>query len=629
MKSSSTGARKLRVNAEKAGVLAYIMGNLYANPAKAVLREYAANARDAHREIGSDAPIEISLPSDFDATLTITDHGVGLSAADVFDTFGTYNNSTKDSSNEQVGMFGIGSKSAFSLASQFSVRSVKDGLLTYATFLIDADGDPALDILAENVPTDEHSGVSVSIPVVDASAVRDAAPGVFAYWPTGSVLIDGEPNTCVLDAAFKVDDGYYLRDGGSNRTKAIVVMDSIPYEVTERQSRVLSTSRPNSLSYGAMEVFVADLGAVMPNPSREVLSEDATTMAWMASVSAKRGERIEATLRENVARQHTMIAKARSLAKVPMYSTNKTIDSISFRRREAFILATDRNGNVSACRDDVALSTAAAWPKRTTRIVTGGTMSKFRKHAARAMNAAGWEHLFYVEDVSSDRSWLIENGKPAFEVITITDLAALDPGVPVGKTSGTGIKRTRKTPTVEALLPDEHLNLIRQTLTLEELAEVKSKHSNLLYICDSYHVMQMTHGAEPVIIVPGRGLTKAALATLDLSESPKPNTYTDANRVIKRCVETLMANTDDEARAVIYLQDKFFALQHDDADASKVTHPLLRRALIQPNAGRYTILRSNQMREHGDAMKVSVPEAVRYLDAGTPLHIIDAVMSAL
>lgn len=201
--TTTGGKRKMGVDQEQAGTLMLMLSRMYAASGEAVLREYANNARDSHLEAGQTDPIEVSLPTDMNPNLVVRDRGLGLSCAGVLDTF-TYGRSSKRDSDDYNGHFGIGSKSAFTLASQFSVTAVKDGRRTVVLVSLDEDGEPSTEVLSgENPsseddilssdPTDEPNGVTVSIPIDHdhAETMRASVRKVFGLWPRGAVLVDG------------------------------------------------------------------------------------------------------------------------------------------------------------------------------------------------------------------------------------------------------------------------------------------------------------------------------------------------------------------------------------------------------------------------------------------------------
>src|SRR3546814_18492166 len=72
--------------------------------------------------------------------------------------------STKDQSNDQIGGWGIGSKSPFSYTDQFVLVSVHDGVRSVYSVFKDEDSIPAIALLSQEETTDAN-GVEVSFPV--------------------------------------------------------------------------------------------------------------------------------------------------------------------------------------------------------------------------------------------------------------------------------------------------------------------------------------------------------------------------------------------------------------------------------------------------------------------------------
>ena len=183
-----------------------ILTNLYANAPLAVLREYATNARDSHVAAGSDRPIEVDLPTDLNPSLVVRDFGVGLSEQEIINVYARYGASTKRDTDDQVGAFGLGCKSAFTLGQQFVVTAVKDGRRTVALFALGADGAGGVTIL-NRADTAEPNGVLISIGVPDAAQMRRAATGFFNTWRPGTVHVDGQEPSTVLPARSRSPTG--------------------------------------------------------------------------------------------------------------------------------------------------------------------------------------------------------------------------------------------------------------------------------------------------------------------------------------------------------------------------------------------------------------------------------------
>lgn len=103
------------------------------------MREYATNARDSHAAAGSDRPIEVDLPAHRpEPVLVVRDFGVGLSEQEIMDVYARYG--TKRDTDDQVGAFVLGCKSAFALGHWFRGHGGKDGRRTVALFALSADG---------------------------------------------------------------------------------------------------------------------------------------------------------------------------------------------------------------------------------------------------------------------------------------------------------------------------------------------------------------------------------------------------------------------------------------------------------------------------------------------------------
>lgn len=93
----------------QAHLMTILRDTLYSDKILAVLREYSANAWDAHRQSGcKDIPIRVTLPTHAEPTLVIRDFGSGLSEEDLYQVYTQYGESTKRESNETVGYLGIG-----------------------------------------------------------------------------------------------------------------------------------------------------------------------------------------------------------------------------------------------------------------------------------------------------------------------------------------------------------------------------------------------------------------------------------------------------------------------------------------------------------------------------------------
>ena len=269
--------------------LTQVLTNLYADKHLAVLREYSTNALDAHVAAGSSAPVQVTLPTALNPTLVITDHGIGLSRDEIVTVYARYGASTKRSTNSQIGSFGLGAKSAFTIGGQFVVTATKDGRRTVAVFALDNHGVGTVNILADTETADPN-GVTVSIAVSNHRQMQDAAAGFFRSWRPGTVLVDGsEPESLYTDGLWLGDDVLHTRRGGIT-----VVMGSVAYPLPSSavhavRDRTGGTWHVHDGRPG-LTVFLP-IGSVDITPSREAVRDTARSIDAIAAALRNLPER--------------------------------------------------------------------------------------------------------------------------------------------------------------------------------------------------------------------------------------------------------------------------------------------------------------------------------------------------
>lgn len=254
----------------------------YNHPERAVLREYSSNAYDVHVEQGITRPVEITLPSPLAPNLVFRDFGVGLSRQELKG-FGQFGVSTKRATNELTGGFGLGSKSALAVASQFIVSSIKDGKRNTVVVARDEQNRPHMNFLAET-ETEEESGTTITVPMSSASRLGSLAT-FFIGWKPGSILVDDEkPTVSVYDPdQFRELPGGIgwkdLRAITSGRDVVRVLINQVYYEL-EYQKFGLSYNEWGNLKTYIVKV---DNGSVKIAPSREDLIYNTPTREALMS----------------------------------------------------------------------------------------------------------------------------------------------------------------------------------------------------------------------------------------------------------------------------------------------------------------------------------------------------------
>ena len=158
-----TGSATL--NMEKLSLFMDSMISNYNYPELAVLREWVSNAHDAHVAAGIKRPVKVTLPSQLSPTLVVQDFGLGMTCEFVENFYLSFGSSSKDMSNDEIGGFGQGGKSALAIASQYTMTTVAEGLKNIYIFERSPMGGVDFKLVLENVPTDEPTGTIVQVAV--------------------------------------------------------------------------------------------------------------------------------------------------------------------------------------------------------------------------------------------------------------------------------------------------------------------------------------------------------------------------------------------------------------------------------------------------------------------------------
>lgn len=183
--SSNVNTEKTFTIEANAAAFQILSDKLYKYPIRAIIRELGANAIDAHRvaKIPLDS-WEITLPTKINPTFAIEDHGIGMSAEEIDEVYTTFFKSTKSNSNDQTGMFGLGSKTPFAYTKQFIVESSKNGEKNIFS-MFTKDGMPNVALVnPKPIPT-QNTGTKVSFAVQekDFDEFYEAVIYSSAVWP--------------------------------------------------------------------------------------------------------------------------------------------------------------------------------------------------------------------------------------------------------------------------------------------------------------------------------------------------------------------------------------------------------------------------------------------------------------
>jgi len=184
-----------------AHVFGILRNQLYSNKPLAVIREYCTNAFDAHVDAGiADEPIIVTVPTHISPVLSIRDKGLGLSTEQVYDIFASYGESTKRNTNSQVGMLGLGSKSAFCYTDSFTVVSYHNGVKSVYNAFIDTTQIGKISLIHSEPTNETGLEIKVNVSPYDISLFNTAIVDFLKYFNPKPIILNNDAlNRQIID----------------------------------------------------------------------------------------------------------------------------------------------------------------------------------------------------------------------------------------------------------------------------------------------------------------------------------------------------------------------------------------------------------------------------------------------
>lgn len=312
-------SRTFRIAANGKAFKALISG-LYSDKIGSLTREIWSNALDAHVMAGCpERPFEVSFPHDFDPTFRVRDFGVAMTHDEVMDLYTTLFESTKKTTNDQTGKWGLGSKSPFAYTDTFSVTVILDGEKRFYTAIIGSDDLPTINLMGVE-PTDEERGVEVSFPVrpEDFRAFRRAAQRVAVGFDVKPVVTNYHDFEGWRDLPVSVEgEGWRLVSGGVNgESGAYARMGPVLYPINRYSVEELTEVERELLTHSLIIDF--GMAELEITPSRESLSygvDDPTNKAIKSRLQPIIDSLAERALKQ-IAAEPTHWAASKRLAAV-------------------------------------------------------------------------------------------------------------------------------------------------------------------------------------------------------------------------------------------------------------------------------------------------------------------------
>jgi hypothetical protein len=340
------------IDAEDMRYVASLLRNNYSNTRLAVVREISANALDANAEANATRPIEVKLPTSMNPTFAVRDFGGGLSQEDVFGLYSKYGKSTKRTSNNYIGAFGIGKFAPLSYGDNFTCVSYHNGVKTSYNVFVDENDDTKITKLFEE-PSNEPTGLSIEVAVAedDRNEFRNVAQNFFRFFSDSDMpkFIGVEEDfiqTPKKVLSSKTDEWFFAEDDnrhGYNHYYSHILMGRVAYaidpnaiNVSNFVSNAESCNIIRQLLQQSNFYFRAPIGSVRLHHSRESLEYNKATQKEICAILYKVSQDIQTIAKEKLADSEDLWDAKRNYAKV--------INALPYQVRGVFENSFEWNG---------------------------------------------------------------------------------------------------------------------------------------------------------------------------------------------------------------------------------------------------------------------------------------------
>lgn len=235
--------------------------SLYSNPIGSIVREYTSNCFDSHTEAGVDKAVVINYKTDDEGDfISFQDFGVGLSTERIQTVFMKYFSSTKRDSNEQIGGFGLGSKSALAYSDYFYINTNFNGI-AYQYIFSKGEKKPTLDLLDE-AETTEENGTEIKIYIKnsnDRNKFRNELLSQLCYFD--NVYF----NNWGIDNDYKIyeTETFKYRNQDQYNDEMHIILGKVSYPISWNEINLKQVKIPIGVKF--------EIGELQVTPNRESL----------------------------------------------------------------------------------------------------------------------------------------------------------------------------------------------------------------------------------------------------------------------------------------------------------------------------------------------------------------------
>lgn len=261
-------------------LIVLLRDKLYADKLRVFIQEYISNARDANREVGQpDSNIDITFPTHSDPLFKVRDFGPGLSPDRMENVFVNFGASTKRASDNFIGGFGIGAKSAWAYTDSFVVRSFHEGTEYHYLCHLGETPRGSMTSLYQG-KTDEPNGVEIQVQIKadDIRRARELIVYLTHLWPQPPRFISADRQILTLPTA--THEFLPFEIAGKNYSALpdlTALIDGIPYSIDSAYLHALTSNIRSSQAL----IFRVPTGAIDVAANREHIEINEKFKKWL------------------------------------------------------------------------------------------------------------------------------------------------------------------------------------------------------------------------------------------------------------------------------------------------------------------------------------------------------------
>ena len=214
--SLSNETKEATISKDHLNKLWGMIENPYKDNIGSIVREITSNCFDSHTEAGVFDAVIIRLTKEDDGFyISFIDRGVGISEERVDKIFLNIFSSTKDTTDEFIGAFGLGSKSPLSYQSHFFINTHVDGT-TYNYIYRKGATSPEMDLINKVIEV-RHNGTEIKIKIKTEDDVKkflNAITNQLYYFQNVVVDFTNIDSYINIDLQkFKIDSVFKIYEG--------------------------------------------------------------------------------------------------------------------------------------------------------------------------------------------------------------------------------------------------------------------------------------------------------------------------------------------------------------------------------------------------------------------------------